>query len=108
MNTKSGLKYSKTHEWLEIVGNNAKVGITDFAQNSLGDIVYVEFPDIGQEIKLDTDFGVIESVKAVSDLIAPLSGTITEINSSLEDTPETINEAPFDSWIIQMTMDWII
>ena len=102
MKTKSGLKYSKTHEWLDITGDTAKVGITDFAQNSLGDIVYVELPEIGKEIKIDTDFGVVESVKAVSDLNAPLSGKVKDINNSLEDTPETINEAPYDNWIIEM------
>jgi len=102
MKTKKDLKYSKTHEWLDIKGNKAKIGITDFAQDSLGDIVYVELPDIGQELQKDADFGVVESVKAVSDLYSPLTGKVTAVNSDLEETPEALNSSPYDSWIIEL------
>lgn len=102
MKTKKDLKYSKTHEWLDIEGKKAKIGITDFAQDSLGDIVYVELPDIGQELQKDADFGVVESVKAVSDLYSPLTGKVTAVNSDLEETPEALNSSPYDSWIIEL------
>ncbi len=102
MKTKKDLKYSKTHEWIDIEGNKAKIGITDFAQDSLGDIVYVELPDIGQELQKDADFGVVESVKAVSDLYSPLTGKVTAVNSDLEETPEALNSSPYDSWIIEL------
>ena len=102
MKTKKDLKYSKTHEWIDIEGNKAKIGITDFAQDSLGDIVYVELPDIGQELQKDADFGVVESVKAVSDLYSPLTGKVTAVNRDLEETPEALNSSPYDSWIIEL------
>jgi glycine cleavage system H protein len=105
MNTKKDLKYSKTHEWLDIKGKKAKIGITDFAQDSLGDIVYVELPEIGQELQKDSEFGVVESVKAVSDLYSPLTGKVTDTNRDLEETPESLNSAPYDSWIIEVEIE---
>lgn len=98
----SGLLYSKEHEWVRMDGTNCVVGITDHAQNLLGDIVYVELPVEGDQIDVGDEFGNIESVKAVSSLFMPLSGTITSINTNLEDTPETINDDCYgEGWLIQ-------
>lgn len=104
METRNNLKYSKTHEWISLEGNEAVIGITDFAQNSLGDIVFVELPKTGKELKRDDDFGIVESVKAVSDLYSPLSGKVTAVNEALETTPENINTSPYDNWIIKLEM----
>lgn len=104
METRKDLKYSKTHEWIRLEGSVAVIGITDFAQNSLGDIVFVELPKPGKEIKKDDDFGIVESVKAVSDLYAPLSGKVIAVNEALETTPEQINSSPYDSWIIKLEL----
>jgi glycine cleavage system H protein len=99
MKTIKGLKYSKEHEWVKVDGNKAYVGITDHAQNSLGEIVFVELPEIGAEVDCGDVLGVVESVKAASDIYSPVSGVVTEINDELEDSPEKINEEPFESWI---------
>lgn len=99
---KQNLKYSKEHEWVEdLGGNRVRIGISDFAQHSLGDIVFVELPEIDDELQADSTFGSVESVKAVSDIYSPVSGKVVEVNSALEDTPESINEAPYGAgWIV--------
>jgi glycine cleavage system H protein len=95
------LKYTKDHEWARIEGNRVVVGITDFAQEELGDVVFVELPEVGTSIEAAGTFGVVESVKAVSDLYAPVSGTIVEVNSVLEDRPELVNQSPYgEGWMI--------
>ena len=95
------LKYTKEHEWAQIDGTRVVVGITDFAQEELGDVVFVELPEVGASVEAMASFGVVESVKAVSDLFSPISGEVVEVNSTLEDRPELINEAPYgDGWII--------
>jgi glycine cleavage system H protein len=100
-----GLKYTKEHEWVLVEDNIATVGITDYAQQELGDIVYVELPEIGDKIVKDDPFGAVESVKAVSDLYAPVSGAVLEFNDALPETPETINEDPYgDGWMIKVEM----
>lgn len=97
-------KYTKEHEWIQIAGNSATVGITDYAQQSLGDIVFVETPKIGAELVAGKTFGTVESVKAVSDLFAPASGTVTEVNADLATFPEKVNTAPHESWMLKMTL----
>lgn len=99
MNIVKGLKYSKEHEWLMIEDGKAKVGITNFAQLALGDIVYVELPKIGKEIKQGESMGVVESVKAVSEVYSPLSGKVVEVNEELTNSPDSINQEPYESWI---------
>lgn len=95
------LKYSKEHEWVRVEGNRAYVGITDFAQDELGDIVFVELPEVGDELSANTTFGTVESVKTVSDLYAPISGKIVEVNEELVDSPEKVNESPYqDGWML--------
>lgn len=94
-----GLKYSKDHEWVKIEGNKAYIGITDHAQHSLGDIVFVEIPEVGTEVNKDDVLSVVESVKAASDVYTPVSGKVTEVNEELADSPEKINEDPYGSWI---------
>jgi len=97
------LRYTKDHEWARIEDDEVVVGITEYAQDALGDVVYVELPEIGTETKQGEGFGVVESVKAVSDLYSPLSGTVTDTNESLSDNPELINEDPYgDGWIIRL------
>ena len=96
------LKYSKEHEWVVIDGDVATIGITDYAQSLLGDVVYLEIPEEGSELKKDDAFGVVESVKAVSDLFIPLSGTVIETNNELVDSPEKINTDCYSSWIIKV------
>ena len=99
------LFYTKEHEWAKIEDNIAIVGITDFAQSQLGDIIFIEFPNIGDEFKKDDVFGEIEAVKTVSELYSPLSGKITEINIELEDSPEKVNSDPYgDGWIIKVEL----
>ena len=97
-------RYAKSHEWLQLEGENGTVGITDYAQHSLGDIVFVELPKVGQNIEAGSTFGSVESVKAVSDLYAPVTGTVTEINESLNSAPETVNTAANDTWFIKITV----
>jgi glycine cleavage system H protein len=97
-------RYAKSHEWMSLVGDIATIGITDYAQGSLGDIVFVELPKIGQKIEAGATFGSIESVKAVSDLYSPVSGTVTAINEQLNEAPETINNGANDTWIIKLAV----
>ena len=106
MNTPNDIKYTKEHEWVSLDGETATIGITDYAQSQLGDIVFVEFPDINSEINQNETFGVIEAVKTVADLFAPVSGEIIEVNSSLEDSPNFINSDPYGSgWIIKLKIN---
>jgi glycine cleavage system H protein len=103
MEIKSELKYTKDHEWIQIEGNDVIIGITDYAQSELGDIVFVEIETIGDDLKKEEIFGSVEAVKTVSDLFAPLSGKIIEINEALEDNPELVNNDPYgEGWIIKM------
>ena len=97
-------KYTKQHEWLTIEGNTGAIGITDYAQNSLGDIVYVELPKVGDTLEAGSTFGSIESVKSVSEIYTPVSGTVTEINDTLTSAPETINSAANTTWIMKLTL----
>ena len=97
-------KYAKSHEWLLLEGDTATIGITDYAQSSLGDIVFVELPKIGQEIEVGSTFGSVESVKAVSDLYSPVTGTVTEINEALNDAPDTLNSDANATWIIKLAV----
>ena len=97
-------RYAKSHEWLELNGESGTVGITDYAQHSLGDIVFVELPKVGQNIEAGSTFGSVESVKAVSDLYAPISGTVTEINDVLTGAPETLNADANGTWILKLTV----
>src|SRR6266508_4382583 len=100
-----GLKYSKEHEWVLVEGSMATIGITEYAQAELGDIVYVEMPEVGEKAVKDDPFGAVESVRAVSDVYAPVSGTVLEINDVLPDNPETINDDPYgDGWMIRVEL----
>ncbi len=100
-----GLKYSREHEWVRVEGNTVLVGVTDYAQSELGDVVFVELPEVGAEVEGNNPFGVVESVKAVSDLYAPVTGTVSEINTQLEDEPDLVNNHPYDDgWIIKIEM----
>lgn len=95
------LKYSKEHEWVRVQDNQAWIGITDFAQDELGDIVFVELPEAGTELDANQTFGTVESVKTVSDLFAPVSGKVTKVNADLADSPELVNESPYDKgWMV--------
>jgi glycine cleavage system H protein len=94
------LKYTKDHEWVRLSGSEARVGITDYAQRQLGDVVYLELPDVGRSFNKGDVFGTIESVKAVSELYCPVSGEVTEVNSSLVQKPEAVNSDPHGSWMI--------
>ena len=106
MNIPSTLKYTKDHEWVKIDGEMATIGITDFAQHELGDIVYVEIESIGEMLVSEEVFGSVEAVKTVSDLFMPLTGEVLEFNTALEDTPEAVNEDPYESgWIIKVKID---
>ncbi|RHW36770.1 glycine cleavage system protein GcvH [Lysinibacillus yapensis] len=101
MSTPKDLRYSKEHEWVKVEDGKARIGITHFAQSELGDIVFVELPQVGDEINLNEPFGSVESVKTVSELYAPLSGKVVEVNSELEDSPEFVNESPYENaWMI--------
>jgi glycine cleavage system H protein len=100
----AGYKYTKTHEWLNVEATTASVGITDYAQESLGDIVFVELPKVGDRVEAGKLFGSVESVKAVSDLYAPVSGTVTEVNEALNGAPETINEDANGTWMFRMEL----
>ena len=105
MNFPAELLYTKEHEWIRIEGNTATVGITDFAQSQLGDIVYVEIETVGETLDRDEVFGSVEAVKTVSDLYLPLSGTIDEFNEALADAPESVNADPYgEGWMIKMTL----
>ena len=96
----AGFKYTKDHEWIELTGDNGKVGITDYAQQQLGDVVYVELPEVGARLKQGQSFGTIESVKAVSELYSPVTGEVVQVNTALKDKPETVNKNPHDSWMV--------
>jgi glycine cleavage system H protein len=100
----SDLKYTKDHEWIRITGDTAEIGITDYAQQQLGDVVYVELPDVGRSIAEGESFGSIESVKAVSELFAPMSGEVLEVNASLRDHPETVNQNPHSTWMLRIRL----
>jgi glycine cleavage system H protein len=93
-------KYTKDHEWVKVSGSEARVGITDYAQKQLGDVVYLDLPDVGRELKRGDVFGTIESVKAVSELYSPVSGEVTEVNRALAEKPEAVNAKPHESWMI--------
>ena len=106
MNIPSELKYTKDHEWVKIDGDIATIGITDFAQQELGDIVYVEIESIGETLDAEEVFGTVEAVKTVSDLFMPLSGEVLEFNAALEDTPESVNDDPYKSgWMIKVKIE---
>jgi len=101
MNTHPDLKYSKSHEWVKETGNGQfKIGLSDFAQKELGDIVYVNLPQAGDELKAGASFGDIESVKAVSDILSPINGIVKDVNAAVASAPDSINKAPYDSWLI--------
>ncbi|MGX4767322.1 glycine cleavage system protein GcvH [Bacillus mojavensis] len=101
MSIPKDLRYSEEHEWVKVEGEKAKIGITHFAQSELGDIVFVELPEVGAEIKADEPFGSVESVKTVSELYAPINGTVVEVNEDLDDSPEFVNESPYEkAWMI--------
>ena len=102
MNYPVDLKYSKSHEWLKVEDGVAVIGISDFAQDALGDVVFVNLPAVGDEVIAGETFGDVESVKAVSDLISPVSGVICEVNEQLDDSPELLNEDPYGAWIIKV------
>lgn len=96
------LRYADSHEWVKLEGDIATVGITDYAQHALGNIVYVDMPEVGDEVTAGEDFGAVESVKAASDLISPVSGEVVEVNEALEDAPELLNEDAFANWIMKV------
>ena len=98
------LKYTKDHEWVRLAGTDAKVGITDYAAKQLGDIVYVELPEVGRTLQKGDVFGTIESVKAVSELFAPMSGEVIEVNPSLKDHPEAVNSKPHETWMVKVRL----
>lgn len=101
MSTPKDLRYSEEHEWVKLEDGKVRIGISHFAQSELGDIVFVELPQVGDEIKTDNPFGSVESVKTVSELYAPISGTVVEVNADLEDSPEFVNESPYEkAWMI--------
>lgn len=105
MKTIEELKYSKDHEWVKTEGNLAYIGITDYAQHALGDIVYVELPDVGSRLGKDEVFGVVESVKAASDVYLPLSGTVVQVNEAISDDPALLNQDAFANWMVQIEME---
>ena len=102
--TVEGLYYSESHEWVKVEGNVAVIGITDFAQHAMGDLSYVDMPEVDDELEKGEEFGAVESVKAASDLYSPVSGTVIEINEELEDAPELLNQDAFANWIIKVEM----
>ena len=99
-----GLKYSESHEWVKVEGNVAVIGVSDYAQKEMGDITYVDLPEEGDDVLAGEEFGALESVKAASDLICPVSGTVVAVNAELEDTPEKVNEDAYAAWIIKVEM----
>ena len=99
-----GLYYSESHEYVKVEGDFAYIGISDYAQNALGNVVYVDMPEVDDEVEAGEDFGAVESVKAASDLISPVTGTAVEINEELEDAPELLNKDPYANWIIKVEM----
>lgn len=106
MNVPAELKYSEEHEWTKLDGNRVTIGITDFAQSELGDIVFVELPKVGDTVEFGEPFGSVESVKTVSELYAPVTGKVVEVNGGLEDAPENVNKSPYgDGWMIVVELD---
>ena len=106
LNFPEDVRYSESHEWVKAAGDTAKLGITDYAQDQLGDIVFVELPDVGESFEKGAEYGTVESVKAVSELYMPVSGEIVAINDALEDAPELVNNTPFsDGWMIEIKLD---
>jgi len=103
--TIEGLLYSESHEWVKVEGDIAVIGITDFAQHEMGDLSYVDMPEVDDELEKGEEFGAVESVKAASDLFCPVSGTVVEINEELEDAPELLNQDAFANWIIKVKMN---
>lgn len=99
-----GLKYSESHEWVKVEGNIAVIGVSDFAQAEMGDITYVDMPEVDDTVDAGEEFGALESVKASSELISPVSGTVVEVNAELEDAPEKVNEDAYAAWIIKVEM----
>ena len=99
-----GLYYSESHEYVRVEGDYGFIGISDYAQHALGNVVYVDMPEVDDEVVAGEEFGAVESVKAASDLIAPVSGTVVEVNDALEDQPELVNQEPYDNWIIKVTI----
>ena len=104
MSYPADLKYTKEHEWIRVEGNTGTIGITDFAQQQLGDVVFVELPDVGSRIEAGQVFGTIESVKAVSELFAPVSGEVVEVNGSLKDRPDHVNSQPHETWMVKVKL----
>ena len=102
--TVEGLYYSESHEWVKVEGDVAIIGITDFAQHAMGDLSYVDMPEVDDELEAGEEFGAVESVKAASDLFTPVTGTVVEINEALEDAPELLNEDAFANWIMKVEM----
>ncbi len=102
MKIKENIRYAESHEWVSLDGEIATVGITDYAQHALGDIVYVDMPEVGDEVSAGEEFGAVESVKAASDLYSPVSGEVVEINEALEDEPELINQDAYGAWIMKV------
>lgn len=102
--TIEGLYYSESHEYVRIEGEYGYVGITDYAQNALGNVVYVDMPEVDDELEAGSEFGAVESVKAASDLVSPVSGTVVEVNEALEETPELINKDAFANWIVKVKL----
>ena len=102
--TPDNLKYTKEHEWTLVEGDIATIGITDYAQSALGDIVFVELPEVGNELEINSAFGVVESIKSVSDLYLPLSGEVVETNTALEDAPELLNADAYKNWIVKLRL----
>jgi glycine cleavage system H protein len=98
------LKYTKDHEWIRVSGDVAEVGITDFAQQQLGDVVFVDLPEVGRQLTAGESFGSIESVKAVSELFAPMSGQVVDVNPALKDHPEAVNSSPHESWMVKIRL----
>ena len=103
--TVEGLYYSESHEWVKVEGDVAIIGITDFEQHAMGDLSYVDMPEVDDELEAGEEFGAVESVKAASDLFCPVSGTVVEINEALEDAPELLNEDAFANWIMKVKMN---
>lgn len=105
MIVKDGLYYTKTHEWLRLEGDVAAIGISDFAQNQMSDIVYVDLPKVGASLKAGEILGTVESVKSAEDFYSPIAGKVVEVNKTLEKTPEEINKSPYDAWIVKLKVN---
>lgn len=105
MKVLEGLLYTKDHEWIKVEGDKAYIGVTDYAQDSLGDIVYVELPDIDDEFEMEDSFAVVESVKAAADIYIPVDGRVLEINEELEDDPSLVNEDPYENWMVLVELE---